>query len=658
MTDLDQANHALRNRNFEAAEARFQEVSRTDPEAGLFGLARTYLEWGSSRAALEAAQELVNKHYSHDAITLYAEVLGAQGRRSEAGELLEMVIEESPHAGYPRVVLAEQLARRGVWDQAGDHIVTGLTQDDRGRAFAHAQRIFADLTQAVATGKVPTRDAMRFLNLVDYNLSDKSSDMNAFFASVRRAFNGNETLARPDSSIVPVEGTGQSSPRPPSTPAPRQPQRTPVRDQRSTPVRSDGPPPIRGNSGKGYAAQTVKEYSLDPRAPVPIKAGRAPMLLQQMREDRALNERLQEGLQDLARPAWPSSYSSLDPLPSLRPQLLGEVAVEEALLQMTTGSVRSEIAVDRAIVALFAAVTQGKSRPPSFDIPGLMRLEVQCWDGLLDRLPQIPDVYWDDDRLDPRELSLGAFIGRCASVPNEATWRFSDEVSKSTISIRDTIIDPFKVARAWLNAEDKDDVFLAEPIRKAMAAATNVVWPSAVVDRLEELTEEALRLRLADLWLVWKSHRDLAATQVEVAQEIQVVAKDDKVTVFEIASRWAPPKAAGKGSVALSPDGGVHLAYRKRDGAFLVLGSRKHFARFIGTRFETITSDNSVDILTMVQDYYCPRAKVDTSDARIESRQGVGTRLRFKVESASYRESLSLVHGPGSTIPWKLEVVS
>lgn len=642
MTIRDDAWAALNQGQYDRAEGLFEELLDTEPETALTGLGRLYLKQGKNAEALDCAETLIERNQSGIALGLYAEALGALGRRKEAEDWLLLAIEKSPRDGYLRVLLGEQRIRRGRWDQGASEIIAGLGMPDRDRAFQHVKKVFADLTEAVAASKVRAEEAQKFVNKIDYNLAGKNQEMAAFFGGVRRALNARQRLPHElmnePRQAVPVR---RGNARPPQQPAQPRQQPQSQRSQQAT----------RGSS-------TVREYSLAPDSPAVPKRSRQseePELLALMRHDRLLNEALQSEIAPTVLPIWPSNEKALDPIPALRPQLLGYDGnpIKQAQLHMTSGSVASEISINRAVVLLLAAAARGSSRAPTFSLRGLTQLETQCWDGLLDGLPPVPAVYYGTDhQVDEKELALGAFIGRCATLGN-ATWRFAENPTDSTITLGKTVVQPFKVARAWLQAAHPDEVYLEEPVEQLLQAAGDSFQLAAVIDDTTfELTEKALNLRLAELWMGFRSH-PAEVSQVQIASDIQMIEDADDWIVFGLDERWAPVIARGPKDLAKLDRSTVPIAYRRMDGLFLILASRKHFGRFLEGEFEAITPQNAPRILELVQKYHRNGANVvRAEDALSRDRHG-GTHLSFEIHTSAGVEQRRISHNPDDPIAWR-----
>ena len=387
----------------------------------------------------------------------------------------------------------------------------------------------------------------------------------------------------------------------------------------------------------------------------PIQPGRrAPDLIATLRQDRNLNETLQEGLDTLGLPEWPSEHQvKLDTIPVMAPKNL-EINQEEfrrEYLNVTSGSVASEIIIERALQQLLLAIARTSAPAPRFDASGLTKLEVALWDGALNTVRPIPQVYLGDEtrQVDEAVLAIGAFLGACVARPGVATWTFARDPKASTIELAQGNLEPFEIASRWVAADDKDDVHLEEFLHEVKA----VVGLSANVEIHHDLTAGlegvALAMRLAHLWLKFRMHPPETA-QNQVAAAIRPLNVLDDITIFALGSEFAPRIGAA------SRRAEVAMAYLPRTGEFLVLSSRKHFARCVGVFCDELTTRNTASILDLFSTFHAPGAHVITEPEQRPKleRRGSANILQFAATIDNETKSYALVHNPGTAVAWQL----
>src|SRR5690606_19985588 len=131
-------------------------------------------------------------------------------------------------------------------------------------------------------------------------------------------------------------------------------------------------------------------------------------------------------------------------------------------------------------------------------------------------------------------------------------------------------------------------------------------------------------IKLAELWIAYRfSMREVDL--VDVAETIQITEHDAEFITFSIGSQWVPRSGHGPDNLAVTSDGNVHMAYVRTTGEFLLLGSRKHFARFVNLRWDSLHADSASAIGKLLASAHLPAAKLVSDDAhasKINSRFG------------------------------------
>jgi hypothetical protein len=534
---------------------------------------------------------------------------------------------EFPNWGLLRAILGEQRIRQGDWDRGTQDLIDAVKLDERGEVPYFLHRVLRELTQAIAANRVSAEVALKLINRLDYQTPKNDPQLVPLFAGMRRALNSHSVLDVPPPRRARTE---QSSPRPPAPgrPAPR----------RTSRVAS---PPSR----------------VDHSSPPPPRT-KTPPLVKVMRRDRELNRALQDLVDPIGLPKWPSDDQvALDTIPRIRPSLLSydREELERGTLCLTDGDVRTEILMERALESLMQGIASGSARPPQFDENGLVQLEVAAWDGVLEQMRPIPPIYLGKrTSLDQRLLALAAFVGECVVRRGNATWTFEVDPTKSTIETFRQRLQPYEVAAEWLAASDKDDVHLERLVGEARVLGEIVRHKSPRMDPTLEIKGRALAMKLAELWLAFRRHPPETAQNV-VADAIRPLNILPGIVFFALDADFAPPMAGGADGEG-SYKGEVAVAYVRSTGAFLCLGSRKHFARAVGGYIGTIREDSIQKILDMFRNFHRPTHKIvraGNDGPKIERRQGA-TILRFTTLTASGSINWALVHQPKAAVRWRL----
>lgn len=626
MTDIGTARAALHAGDLDRATQLFTTLYDRDPGGAATGLARVALRRGDAQRAENLARTAM-ENGAPEALALLAQAVGEQGRRQEAEQLAQTALQYSPDSGVVRAILGEQRIRRGEWDLGTQDFIDALTLDGRGEVIAYLHRVLDDLVRAARAEKLNPDQALGFVNRVEYSSPQGHGYLARLFAAARRAINSRTHLEI---------GPPNSSPEPPPVPG----------EHVAPPSRAVSPPaPSR-------------------QAPV-MKLSRAsgsrnvPPLVAVMQRDRKLNEQLQTNLDELGLPIWPSENRvPLDATPPLRPTTLqiDPKDFQRAHLNLTTGAVDSEILIERALQALLRSLQKRTASAPSFDEDGLTQVEIAFWDGALEQMRPIPEIYYgEQEKGDPRVLAIGAFLGEAIVRRGTATWTFARKASDSVVETLDRNFEPFEAAREWLAAENKDDVHLERILGEARGYGQITELAKPRHDPTEAVSGRALAMKLAEQWLLYRIH-PMDTAQNDLAAAIRPLNVLDDLIFFALNHQYAPPMAAGHNGSARQKDE-VALAYLRGRGTFLCLGSRKHFARAVGSCIGSIEQRRVQGILDMFTAFHRPGEKpVRVGDAgpRIEKRNG-GNVLSFNTQPRSGGvKRYALVHQPQAAVEWRL----
>lgn len=623
MSNLGNARAALDAGELDRARQLFMNHFDQAPGESAFGLARIALRRGDFPAAEQLART-ARENGAAEAVTLLADAIGRQGRREEAERTALDALSSFADSGVLRAVLGEQRIRQGEWDLGTQDFIDALTLDGRGEVVAYLHRVIGDMTRGHAAGKVPKDRAMAFINRVEYAAPQNDPHLPRLFAESRRALNGRQILELEVPHIA-------EPPAPSPTAVPSS--------------RSVSPPATMGDS------------ILAPGAIIGARAI-TPALVATMQRDRKLNETLQRGIDNIGLPVWPSENRvQLDTVPPMCPTTLqiDPDDFRKEHLHVTTGSIASEIILERALQTTIRAAGAMTATAPTFDEIGLTQLELALSDGVVDAYRPIPDLYFgEQERADTMLLGLGSFLGECVVRRGTATWAFAQQAQDSVIETGTRALEPFAVAREWFDADDRDDVHLERLLGEARVMGEVVTKPSARLDPTEGLRDRALSMKLAELWLAFRAH-PLDTAQTSVATAIRPLNVLDNVIFFSLDAKFAPPLAVGSDGGGLFK-GDVAMAYARDDGEFLCLGSRKHFARAVGRYVGDLTEQGVQRIVDMFSAFHRPHETIIRQGEHAPSieRRGGATILTFHTRSGPKAVVYSLVHQPNAAIEWRL----
>lgn len=553
----DQAWEALKNGDRAQAERLFVSALESDNRDlhALLGLARVRIlqkRLDDAQKVAQAASALDNNVLVQ---ILEAELLGARGNRKESIERLGHILSMNADMPLAQAVLAEQQIRMGFWDGGTKLFTRALTTEPYGAIFLQLQKVCADMTEAVAAGKVSAEDAARFTNKLDSALPRNQPHIGSFLATVRRALSSGQALdltqlartASAPASAPAANSQPARSQQPTSHAAQHAAQHTAPRPQRSRPA----PPP--------------------PRA-AHVPAGRAGSFLKSMQEEREQNATLQNMLEPLPPVLWPSDRTEMLDNIALVPAQTYSISElfqinRRQVMQLTDGSILTEIYLERARHALELVQRGALGQPVTYNMAELSRLEINMFDGIMKTLPPIMIADLGVEIATRPELAaLGAMIGECVARRFQGTWDYSkDQPERSVVIVGGVKLDPFGVAARWLAAGSSEESGLGELVGAAQAAVpvTGALLSAfaAHIDLTDGLTGRLLDVRLAEQWALYRN-ASLRANVTELANDLEVTLDLPALVVFTLPKRWLPPNAK------LVDERGA-LIYMRATGEFL-----------------------------------------------------------------------------------------
>ncbi|MFB6373308.1 MAG: tetratricopeptide repeat protein, partial [Bradymonadaceae bacterium] len=381
-TQLSEAWSSLESGQFRDAQQAFRNAVRSESNAtfGYLGLAAAALGTGNLRDAASFAERSLEESHTPEAHLLLGEVHSRNGNRSKAEDHLTDYLSSGGESPYARALLGEQRIRTARWDQGLEDYVEALSRDVDGRAYRQLQGVMADLTEVVANGRLPPKPAVDFVDRLEANLSQPPPNADRFFSSVRRALSNKSTIADPGDgdTILELVGPAQlpeggSAGGPPTSSGP--------------PASSSPPPTEASDQGDSESEDGIDAKHKDLAAVI--------------QQDRAENEQLQEQIGSMPPPDWPSSpeYGAIDPLPRMDYEeqsiFAGDPGMDATDFRITSGNVRSEIFLERCLQNLLAGASEDRAIAIRYRPETITQIEINCWDGLLDRLPEMSPIYTD-----------------------------------------------------------------------------------------------------------------------------------------------------------------------------------------------------------------------------------------------------------------------
>lgn len=627
MANLQQGWDAYRRGNFEQA---FSLFGSGDDVASVAGRALALLAQGRGAEATSLVENQAQRQSSPEMLVLLADIKGRQGARSDAERILTRAVSSNRDNGFYRSLLGEQRIRLGKWEEGTDDFIAAMGV--RGeRTFPHVQQVVADMVDAVAARRIPSKDAMRFVNRIDYSAAKKTQEISSFFATARRSINGNRRMERgnlvePWAVGVPVRSPSTNAPPQNTQPSP------PSRQAHSTPNRPASPPapqavsrsqqqrptpPAQSRANSRQDRSTSRSRQADRAATTARNAPnrqdamrerlaqrhadsrQAPELLIEanqknmtaiMQQERHQNEELQSLVQATPPQVWPSqvevAIDTIQPIGFSNKSILrGSSSINTNLFRLTSGDIGVEITLERCMHNLMAAAHSVKPVNLPLVPETIARLELNLQDDFLDSMPSLDALYAEETQVDDqRQLAIGKLIGECIVQSYGGVWEHADPPQESVIHLGDRVLDPMGLAGEFLQMKNFDDVCLRDLVDEAdEAILTSTSLPTFTdhIDPTPGLEKEALRMSLAEMWVSYRF--DLADTDIQtIAPTVSIIGRPMKTFIaFGIHSTHVPHGIIRSSPGSVDSDGQTRMAYCRKTGEFLVLGSRKHFRRLL-----------------------------------------------------------------------------
>lgn len=681
MSNRSQAWASYERGNYRRALQLFDQVSDGDEQ--VIGKALCLVGMGRGEEAIPVINQRLHGSPSPQMRALFADVKGRQSARAEAERILSNLITNDPDDGFFYTLLGEQRIRQAKWDGGTEAFVQGLNKPRDKRAIAHMQRVVADMIDAVAARRIPTEDASKFVNRLDYSMADKPDELSRFFGAARRALNNNNRLDRQKIrefwSIS--EGNNAPTARAPSTP-PRPSQGAP----QGPPTSSSPPPPGQSKQSQKPSGASRRREELQnrlserPQQAEPdageqlIEADKKDMTAVMQRE-RGRNEDLQDLVASVSPPIWPSDLQEpIDVIDAIgfsdEPVIRGSTDIETDNFRITGGEISVEITLERCMHNLIAAAQAVKATAIPLTLQSIPRLELNLLDDFLDQMPEIDKLYRDEAEVEhPRALAVGKFLGECIVQSYGGQWNYAVPARDSVILLGDHTLDPIGLARDFFDADDFDAVDFTELIDDAeVAVYTSTDMPvfSDYIDPTSGVVEDALMVNLAELWVGYRFAMDDTDLQ-PVASSIRLLEETPRFVTFSLPSHFLPdlltriPGAVGE-------DGRAWMDYIRDSGEFLLLGSRKHFCRLLEVVDVELSRDTGSRFANWLRRFFRPgwdviadseaarRSGADVDAPRLRKESGAVELRVDAVDSHGGVRQIELSYQPRSASPYQVTV--
>jgi hypothetical protein len=690
---LNSAWEALDRGDLRRAQQIFEQHLDDGPHGGEVyrGMMRIAADRGNLQRAQTLGEQAVQIDDSAVNLTSLADILGRQGKRVEAEQLLTRAVELDSSDPYARALLGEQRIRQGRWSEGTEDYIDALSSDPEGRAFRQFQIVVADMVDAMNQGRIPTEQAQKFINQVDYSVPKSGPEQQEFFGRVRRALHSGRSVQLDGgrSRDQHKYGAGAaSSPGAGSSGVPRHSQSGPPRG-------SSGPPPQRGGrrsrggraTGGGQSARGGQRQSGSSNqsrqserssGTVNLDANQKD-LVAVIKNDRSKNRRLLDDLPDMPPPTWPSKagYDSIDDVPKISMDtgaIFGASAgIDTRDFSVTSGDLLTEIFLERCLRNLLVATQENKATTIQLRPESIVQMEINCRDGLLNNMRPLSPIYNERSGFeDFRRLGVGMFIGECLVRTFDGKWTFELSPEDSYLEVGTVLLEPFDVVRRWMNADDKDGVFLEQIARKAERAShesTSMTIVQDYIDPTRELKDKALASKLAEVWANYLfSITD--ASFSKVAQTLEPLVVDDEVIIFALSPKWAPDYAKGPNGAALTADERVVIAYRRDTGEFFPMSSRKSVARLLEVTTHELNGQTAGDVLDVISQFHRPqwhfasnKEAAQKLSSRVSgnvptpklNREGGGVELRFWAATSQEMLEFIVSYDESMLIPWEVQ---
>ena len=658
MSNISQGWQAYRQGNFEEARRHFGANEGFDARAGE---ALSLLASGRGQEAIALVERAGQQDSDLQYPVLLADLVGRQGNRKEAEQRLDRVLRVRPTAGFILSLRGEQRVRQGNWEKGTEDFIAAM-EHRTDQAFSHIQHVVADMVDAVAARRIPATDAMRLVNRIDYSSGKKTQEVSSYFAAARRALNATRRMEReglvdpwsvgtmldksPEVETPPVNSQSPAQPRnqavnrgqvPParlgemvqpsisvasssfpasgsadssSSPAQLRRQRQDedrARDKGNQKRRRQEEDAQRGR-GREMQRRLAQRQTHEPhRSRDELVESQLRDMTAALKAERQLNECLQDIVAQTPPQVWPSEIKSpIDNVPpigfSSSPILRGSSKIANSNFRITGGDLGVQITLERCMHNLMAAAHALKPVALPTAPQSIGRVELNLQDNFLETMPSLESLYLEETPVqNEKQLGIGKFIGECIVQCYGGTWHYHNPPETSMVNLGSHRLEPMKLAGEFLKAKSFDDVDLRALIDhadEAVRTSTSLPTFRQHIDPTPGLEIEALVMSLAQLWADYRF--DLADTAVpQIAPTMEILDRRPRVIVFGLGRQFVPPAILedSPGSVI---SGKAIMAYDRRSGEFLVLASRKHFARMLRLTQLTLDAEGLPEITSLL----------------------------------------------------------
>lgn len=627
---------ALQQGRIDEAVSLLKQASDQSPQDALplLGLAQALIATKNLDQA-EGMIRLANQRGAPpESMLVHAQVLGERGQRDAASNLLRQYLDKNlPNRPLALALLAEQRIRQGYWDEGTTLMLEGLKSDPHQLAELHLEKIITDMIAAVAGRKIRPVEALKFINKIEYSLPQNNPQRGARFGIYRRAIN-NGTAVESFTGVAPVYPSGlsaQAAPAPMMSAPPQQQrvvqsttplQKTPSRQapiqQRSAPTpKTDKPSytPQRQNQ----SSSQIKQDRLFAHMEL---SGRGDFA-RSVREERRLNDELQQHITNLGYMEWPSANTNqIDNIPALN---FKHLTVSEQIAErhkkdkfrVTQGSILAQIYMDRCIQTLLQTLPIEIAGTLQMYPDEITQLEINAFDGFLTDLP--PIVTQDLSEIpiqDPAIVALGTFLGETIRRSYAASWEYAENSMDAKLKLGQATIDPMSLAEAWLKSTSREDVDLRSIVTRARHAlpATHFVPKTYEhIDITKDLKGPALIALLAEQWSFYRFAL-VRTPGIELVESITELWQNDDAIIFSLNAKWCPTLPEGAQVRGKTKHGTYVMAHIRATGEFLFLSYRPHLIRLLAVLIPKVKQDSARHIMTILNDYYAPGAKIVKTD--------------------------------------------
>lgn len=360
-----------------------------------------------------------------------------------------------------------------------------------------------------------------------------------------------------------------------------------------------------------------------------------------MREERKLNEELQQHIKQLGVMRWPSAQENpIDVIPSLnfRHMTVSEQIAERVQkdeFRVTQGSIMAQIYMERCLQGLLQTLPIELAGTLAMSPEELTQLEINSFDGMLNEIDDIVTLDLSELQLqDPATIAVGTFIGEAICRALSASWEYTENALDARLRLGKAKLEPMRVAQAWIANQGGEDVDLRAIIaqaRHALPATRFVPRAYEYIDNTKGTQGPALRSMLAELWSFYRF--SLVRTPgLELVEDLHELWQDDEIVIFSLHERWCPKLPAVSQQRSVNAKQQHVIAYIRSTGEFLFIGYRPHLVRLCDHMFTSINEDSIKTLMRILTEYYCPG----------------GTIIRTNEDARNLAQStgLNALHGP------------